>query len=153
MTNVLKKNRESEAFDIAKIIRSIRLANLDELTSYEVASKIPKRDGITTEEIRRIIIKELKRIDPEAAMRYSNTRRLAAKKAMHAVKGFAMLPRETMSRLKLRTGENIQVVLGDKRQTLKAEPGLVDRNEIQLNEEDLVSIGASDGTRIAVQRD
>jgi hypothetical protein len=72
--------------------------------------------------------------------------------ALNAVKGFALLPRETMNRLKLKTGESIIVVFGENTSTLRAEPGTVDRNEIMLNTQDLQTVGAPDGERIVVQR-
>jgi hypothetical protein len=152
MTNVVKTDKRTVAFEKKKIVRSIIRAGIDEITAHEVATTVPEKEGITTDEIRMIVTEELKMIDPEAAMRYSNTRRLAARMALNTVKGFALLPRETMNRLKLKTGENINVVFGERIYTLRAEPGSVERNGIMLHTEDLQTVGASDGERIVVQR-
>ena len=152
MTNVVKTDKRTEKFERKKIVRSIKNAGIDEITAHEIAMNVPETEGITTDEIRRIVTEELKRIDPEVAMRYANTRRLAARMALNAVKGFALLPRETMNRLKLKTGESIIVTFGENTTTLRAEPGSVERNGIMLHTEDLQMVGASDGERIVVQR-
>lgn len=152
MTNINKKDRRTEPFDRAKLERSIRDADIDENTAREIARKVPEKEGITTDEIRRIVAEELKKRKPEAAERYTDTRRLAARKAVDAVKGIARLTKETMSMLKVKSGDTINVLHRDKTHKVRTEIAPVDRKEIQLHEEDLRTIGASDGTRVAVQR-
>ena len=152
MANVNKKDRKPEPFDRVKLERSIRDTGIDENMAREIARKVPEKEEITTDEIRRIVAEELKKKNPEAAERYTETRRLAARKAVDAVRGIARLTKETMSRLKVKSGDTINVLHRDKPYKVRAEIAPIDRKEIQLHEEDLRAIGASDGTRVAVQR-
>lgn len=152
ITRVDKKDRRPEKFDTEKIERSLHYIGLDEITAREIAWKVPERDGITTDEIRSIVFEELKKRDPEAAERYLSTKRLVARTDIDAIKGIALLQKETMSRLNLNAGETIEVLLGERKHSLRAEHSQVHKDDVLLHEEDLKTIGAQIGTRIIVQR-
>jgi hypothetical protein len=152
VTNINKKNGKVEKFDRSKIERSLKRVKVDEKTTKEIASKIIPKENMTTDEIRRTVVKELRRVNEKAAKQYENSRRLNVKRSIKAASGIVQLNKETMTMLNLRGGDTIKVNHLDKRMSFKVEQGTLGQNEINLNESDLRNIGASDGIRILVQR-
>jgi len=73
MINVTKKDGELEPFKTGKIEKTIRKAGASAAIAKKIATSIQKvaYDGITTDEIRRIILEQLKRLDKNAAEAYS----------------------------------------------------------------------------------
>lgn len=152
MANIKKKDGGTEKFDRKKLEQSIRNAGADERTAREVAAKVLEKEGMTTDEIRRTVGNELRKRKAELADRYLDTKRLAAKKAMDAAKGTARITEETMERLNLKAGDNIELMHENRKHTVRAEKASVGRKEIRLHEEDLRALGAKEGTQIAARR-
>jgi phosphatidate phosphatase PAH1 len=152
LVNVKKKDGRTEEFKRTKIERSLKNVGVKETNAKEIANKVSEKEGMTTTEIRESVQKELRNRNKEAAEKYESSRRLAARKAIDAAKGTVRLTEETMKRLNLRPGENLELCHKDNRITLKAEKGLVATNEIRLHEDDLRKIGAPEGTRIVARR-
>jgi hypothetical protein len=152
LANVKKMDGRTEMFDRPKLERSIKDAGADENTAREVAAKVEDREGMTTDEIRKSVTNELRQRKAEVAERYENTKRLAAKKAVDAAKGTARITEDTMKRMNLKTGDNMELMHENNRHTVRAEQASVGRNEIRLHEEDLKTLGAEEGTRIAARR-
>lgn len=152
MANVMKKDGRTEMFNRTKLERSMRDAGADESTAREVASKVKEREGMTTDEIRKTVTNELRQRKTEIAERYENTKRLAAKKAVDAAKGTARITEDTMNRMNLKTGDNMELMHENNRHTVKAEKASVGRKEIRLHEEDLKALGAKEGTRITARK-
>ena len=152
MENVKKRSGETEKFDKTKLERSLRKTKVDEQKAKDITNRISEKEMNTTNEIRSMVVEELRKIDTETAMRYENTRRLAAKAAIDAAKGIAQLTEETMNRLNLKVGDTINLCHEDHKHTVKAEKATVGAKEIRLHEEDLKSLGITDGTSIAVRR-
>ncbi len=152
MENVKKRSGETEKFDKAKIERSLRKARADEKTATDIANRVSEKEVNTTDEIRNMIAEELRKTDAKAAEQYKDTRRLAARAAVDAAKGIARLAEETMTRLNLKAGDTIDLCHKDHKHTVKTEKAAVGAKEIRLHEEDLKSLGITDGTQIAVRR-
>jgi DNA-binding IclR family transcriptional regulator len=150
--NVKKRSGETEKFEKTKLERSLRKARADEKTATDIANRVSEKEVNTTQEIRNMVVEELRKTDTEAAERYENTRRLAARAAVDAAKGIARLAEETMTRLNLKVGDTIDLCHEDHKHTVKAERATVGAKEIRLHEEDLKSLGITDGTQIAVRR-
>jgi 2-phosphoglycerate kinase len=150
--NVRKRSGETEKFEKTKLERSLRKARADEKTATDIANRVSEKEVNTTQEIRNMVVEELRKTDTEAAERYENTRRLAARAAVDAAKGIARLAEETMTRLNLKAGDTIDLCHEDHKHTVKAERATVGAKEIRLHEEDLKSLGITDGTQIAVRR-
>jgi len=72
MVTIRKKDGSTEQFQRVKIIVAIRRAGGDEETAKKVADAIEMRakDGITTKEIRKILIPLLQKMDRKAAGAY-----------------------------------------------------------------------------------
>ena len=152
MENVKKRSGETEKFDKTKLERSLRKAKVDEQKAIDITNRISEKEMNTTSEIRNMVVEELRKTDTEAATRYESTRRLAAKAAIDAAKGIARLTEETMNKLNLEVGDTINLCHKDHNHTVKAERATVGAKEIRLHEEDLKSLGITDGTSIAVRR-
>jgi plastocyanin len=152
MENVKKRSGEIEKFDKTKLERSLRKTRVDEQKAIDITNRISEKEMNTTNEIRNMVVEELRKIDTETAMRYENTRRLAARAAIDAAKGIAQLTEETMNKLNLEVGDTINLCHEDHKHTVKAEKATVGAKEIRLHEEDLKSLGITDGTSIAVRR-
>lgn len=152
MENVKKRSGETEKFDKTKLERSLRKTRVDEQKAIDITNRISEKEMNTTTEIRNMVVEELRKTDTEAATRYESTRRLAAKAAIDAAKGVARLTEETMNKLNLEVGDTISLCYEDHKHTVKAERAVVGAKEIRLHEEDLKSLGITDGTSIAVRR-
>ncbi|MHA2400309.1 MAG: ATP cone domain-containing protein [Promethearchaeota archaeon] len=152
MENVKKRSGETEKFDKTKLERSLRKTRVDKQKAIDITNRISEKEMNTTSEIRNMVVEELRKTDTEAAIRYESTRRLAAKAAIDAAKGVARLTEETMNKLNLEVGDTINLCHEDHKHTVKAERAAVGAKEIQLHEEDLKSLGVTDGTSIAVRR-
>ncbi len=152
MENVRKRSGETEKFEKTKLERSLRKARADEKTATDIANRVSEKEVNTTQEIRNMVVEELRKTNTEAAERYEDTRRLAAKAAVDTAKGIARLAEETMTRLNLKAGDTIDLCHEDHKHTVKAERATVGAKEIRLHEEDLKSLGITDGTQIAVRR-
>jgi plastocyanin len=152
MENVKKRSGETEKFDKTKLERSLRKTRVDKQKAIDITNRISEKEMNTTSEIRNMVVEELRKTDTEAATRYESTRRLAAKAAIDAAKGVARLTEETMNKLNLEVGDTINLCHEDHKHTVKAERAAVGAKEIRLHEEDLKSLGVTDGTSIAVRR-
>jgi anaerobic ribonucleoside-triphosphate reductase len=152
MTNVKKRDGRSEKFDRSKIERSIRASGLDEKAAKEVAKMVPEREGITSDEIRKTVSRELRKRDTKVADRYDVTRRLAAKKAVEAAKGSAHLTEDAMKGMNLQPGDTVELLHGENRRTVKVAKTTTGKRSIHLHESDLKTLGASEGKRITVHR-
>ena len=148
---VKKRDGTTERFDRSKLERSIRSAGADEKAAKEIAKKIREREGITTSEIRETILKELEKVNRRAAETYRSTRRLAARKAVEAAKGTARLGEETMKRLNIQAGQRIEVSHGAKTHKVTVERSPKVKKDIHLHNEDLETLGASEGARVLVR--
>lgn len=73
MINVTKKDGELEPFKAGKIEKSIRKAGASAAVAKKIAASIQKvaYDGITTDEIRRMVLEQLGRLDKKAADAYA----------------------------------------------------------------------------------
>jgi formylmethanofuran dehydrogenase subunit D len=149
---IRKRSGNIEKFNKTKLERSLRKSRADEKMVIDITNRVSEKELNTTDEIRHMVTEELKKINAEAAKRYEDTRRLAAKAAIDAAKGTARLTEDTMNRLKLEEGDTVTLCHENNKHTVKTERAAVGAKEIRLNEEDIKVLGITDGTHIAVQR-
>jgi 2-phosphoglycerate kinase len=69
MVEILSYGVEEE-FEMEKLLASIIKAGASEEVAKKVAKKIKIWEGMTTDEIRKQVMEELSKLDPEAAKRY-----------------------------------------------------------------------------------
>ncbi|MFQ6128339.1 MAG: ATP cone domain-containing protein [Thermoplasmata archaeon] len=152
MKNVRKMDGRLESFNRAKIVQSVLRAGGDEKLAISIANAVPEEVALTTANIRQKVANELTKKDKEIARRYWETRRLVARKSVDAAEGSAKLAEEAMSRLSLRPGDPLQICYAENKHNVMADEGAADPGNIQLHENDLTRIGATEGNRIAVRR-
>ena len=152
MAKVTKWNGTSEPFDREKIVASIRKSGMDATAARTIANMVPERD-VTTAELRKTITNHIRSHDPEAADRYEGTLRLALRKSVETAKGVARITENALNRMKVKVGDTIDLMHGDRRHTVRVEADNdLKEREIHLHEEDLQSIGADEGSRITTSR-
>ena len=151
MPNIRKKNNRTEEFDREKLEKSVLNAGLDQKAAREVASSITAREGMTSEEIREAAFKKLKELDEEAANRYAHSMRFTARSAADVSMEVAQLSEKALANLNLKAGQNVSIVNGNNKLSLRAERANIDGREIRLNKENMEKIRANDGTRIMAQ--
>ena len=151
MPNVKKRDGRTEEFVREKLEKSLINAGLDQKAAKEVANSIAVREEITSEEIREAAFNKLKEIDEKTAYHYAGSRRFAARSAADVSIEAARLSEKALENLKLEAGQNVSIVNGNNKLTLKAERANINEREIYLNKENMERIGVSDGTRIVAQ--
>ena len=70
MLTVKKLSGKQAEFEKKKLEKSIKNAGANEKTALSIADGIKHREGLTTSDIRKNVITELKRHDPESGKRY-----------------------------------------------------------------------------------
>ena len=152
MVTITKRDGSTEPFDRKKIERSIQKAGIDEATAETIAAAIPER-SMTTMQIRTSVTDKLRERSDELADRYSASFRLRVKRSAGAVKGVALMAKETMDRLGMKIGEMLHLNHIGKQHLVRIE---VDDNvgsrEIKLHREDIAVLGANEGKKIAIRR-
>lgn len=152
MKNVRKMDGRVESFNRAKIEQSVLRAGGEKNLAVKVAKAIPEEVALTTANIRQRVTNELSKKDAETAKRYWETRRLIARESTDATQGTARITEQVMNRLNVKPGEPVMICLAENRHNVKAKRDAVNPRNIQLHEEDMRKIGATEGNRIAVRR-
>ena len=155
LTKIRKNSGEMEGFDREKIKHSLHYAGADEKTAREIATQVWKDEWVSTDDIRQLVSTELRKKDSKAANQYDETRCLVARKAIEAAKGTARLSKNTMGRLKLKPGDEIEILYENRRHRLKTERDdetNIRCGEIRFNEADMTELNAVEGNRIVAKR-
>lgn len=152
MANVTKRNGTTETYKREKIVNSIKKAGLDDAAARKIANAIPERD-ISTAELRKTITENVRMTNQEAAARYEGTTRLVARKSVQSAKGVARMTQNTLNRMKVKVGDTIDLIHGDRKHRVKVDVSdQAKEREINLHTEDLHTIGAEEGNRINTYR-
>lgn len=72
MTTITKRSGLKQEFRTDKIERSMRGAGISQETAHLVASGIKHHEGITTSDVRRLVIGGIKNREPQAAKQYES---------------------------------------------------------------------------------
>lgn len=151
MVKIRKRDGREEEFSAIKFEESLKKAGATPEVAREIAQKAPLREGMTSDEIRRYTIEELRRRDARIATNYEMARKLAARRAVDASAGTAKLNEEIFRQWNLTPGEPVELEHAGRKHTLRTVKAPVGLREIQLNEADLRALGAPEGTRITVR--
>ncbi len=154
MTTIIKRSGEPEEFDRKKIEDSLRNAGADWFTAKEMADRIQEKEGMTTSDIRRVLNKELKKINQDLSDRYSRTRRFTARNSAKIEKDMARLSKDSIDALEIKAGDTLEIKYRDKWQKMRIEEddGTSSHNEIILNKHDMAAIGVIDGNRVKARK-
>ncbi len=153
MVNVKKRNGSMQMFERSKIERSLRESGASEGVAREVAASVHEREGMTVDEIRSMVSRELRTRDARAADHYDSTRRMVARRAVEAAsRGTARMSAEAMRTMRIRAGEPVEVSFSGRSQTLLAETAPKGVSGVVVSESDLRVLGASEGMKVEVRR-
>ncbi len=72
MRTITKRSGKKEAFQVEKIVNSMRSAGISQETAQRVAAVISHHEGITTSEVRSHVIAGIKNREPQAAKQYES---------------------------------------------------------------------------------
>jgi hypothetical protein len=154
MINVSKRNGRLENFDRNKIAHSVQNAGLNERMAKEVASMIPKREGISSDEIRKLVSYEIEARDKNAARRYEEWRRLVVKSHFRS-RGVARLSKNALNNLGISSGEEMKIRYREKNFTLTADVNdsiNTPWKEVRIHKEDMMNIGIDEGDCVSVRK-
>lgn len=70
MHTITKRSGRREEFRVDKIERSMRGAGITQETAHAVAAGIAHQEGITTRDVRRLVMGGIKNREPQAAKQY-----------------------------------------------------------------------------------
>jgi len=146
-----KRSGREEEFDRTKLERSLRNAGVTEETARKIAEGITPREGMATSEMRMQAITQLKSHNPETSKRYENTRTIVARAGAGVPKNTARLHEETLKALGVKAGATLELAHAGKTHRVKVEASSINQREIHLLEETLRTIGAPEGTKVAVR--
>lgn len=152
MARVRKRSGETQEFDRRKLEESIRRAGASDETARRVADRIRPSEGVSTDELRRMVSQELRRESEALSGAYTSTRRLRAREDSKLSAGVVKLPEELLRQHGLKEGQQAHVVHMDRRTEVKVRPESSARPaEILMSRSDLERLGASEGSRVNVR--
>ena len=150
MTRVQKRSGELQEFDRTKLFQSMRRAGADEQVAKTIAERAQVAEGASTMEIRRAVAEELRKVNEGIAEAYARTLRLVAKGRDDVPVGAARIPKGIQRVPDVRPGQPARVRFNENRREVRVEPAL-DSREVWLNRKELETLGAPEGTRVAVR--
>ena len=150
MNRVKKRSGELQEFDRTRLTESMKRAGADERIAKDVAEKMFVAEGTPTAEIRKHVADELRKVNPSVAEAYQQTLRLRAKAKDDVQAGTAKVPKKIERVPDVKPGQTARVRHEDKRFEVRIEPTLEAR-EVWLSRGDLTTLGAPEGTRVAVR--
>ena len=144
-----------EKFHKAYIIESLETVGLDHKSAKKIANEVEKHKGMTEHEIKVKIFQKLDMIDKEMANRYMETKKVHVKSEALQVMGNVLLPEFLMSYQELRSGEQIDVIHGDKNVVLRAYEmkdihNHQDHNVIFMSDRDMGQIGINGNNQVGI---
>ena len=72
MKTIIKRSGKEEKFQADKILNSMLGAGITPETARKVVTNIKHHEGITTSEVRKLVIGGIKNLEPQAAQRYES---------------------------------------------------------------------------------
>jgi hypothetical protein len=152
MARVKKRSGDLQEFDLRKLVESMKRAGASEQVAQQIATKAQTQgaEGAPTIELRKFVAEELHRVNEPLGEAYARTLRLRVAAAKDVKTGAARVPRRIERVPDVRPGMPARVVNGEKRTEVRIEPAL-DRREVWLNPDDLQTLGAAEGSRVAVR--
>jgi len=149
--NIKKRDGTEEPIRRGKIERSIRDSGASSQNAKRISDSIEARNGMTTNDIRKMVSAKLRETDKISADTYDKQRRLTIHQSSDQNSGKILLDNATLKDLELKPGDNLSVVLS----TIKDfEVGKSEKMELGafINNDDLRSLKFNEGHRIIIRR-
>ena len=146
-----KRDGTEEPIRRGKIERSIRDTGTSSQNAKKISDSIQARDGMTTNDIRKLVSSRLREMDPKSADTYDKQRRLTVHQSNDQNSGKILLDNATLKDLGLKPGDSLSVVLSTIRDF---EVGKSEQMELGafINNEDIRSLKFNEGHRIIIRR-
>jgi hypothetical protein len=152
MAKIVKRSGNSEDFDIEKLERSIILAGASRDSAREISRRIEAKDGISSQELRRLTARELEKERADLAQNYLSTRNLRAIRTSNVAEGVARVNRQMLEKIGASADQPARFSAGKNQLKMRLEEitSGADR-DVQLSDSDMRRLGIEDGSRISVR--
>ncbi|HDP96296.1 MAG TPA: hypothetical protein ENN25_01195 [Euryarchaeota archaeon] len=152
MTRIVKRSGKSEDFDIEKLERSIILAGASRDAAKDISRRIEVKEGISSQELRRMTARELEKERADLAQNYLSTRNLRAVRTSNVAEGMARVNRQLLEKIGASKDEPAQLTAGKNQLKMRLEEMTsgADR-DVQLSDSDMRRLGIEDGSRVSVR--
>lgn len=152
MAKVRKRSGEMEEFDRRKLEESIRRAGASDETARRVAERIRPSEGVSTEELRRMVSQELRRESEPLSGAYTTTRRLRARADPGLSAGVVKMHEDLLKQHGLKEGQQARIVHMDSVREVEVRPeSSAQPAEVLMSKSDLERLGAAEGSRVNVR--
>ncbi len=152
---VVKRNGKRETFRKGKIMRSLQGAGVESHIAKIIVHSIKARNGMTTKEIREYIGEYLEHVNMKTAERYRGTTRMHVHNDIVEVEGNCLLKDETMARMGLSVGQEIDIYNGEQYEKLRVygiHGDWIKPDHLYLSHEDMSEIGIHNESKIAFKK-
>jgi len=129
----------------------MRFAGAEESIAQEIAGNVKIMERMPTEEIRKLVIEDLKNRNPAIAEQYERTIRFIAREIWDEPEGVVRITEGALRSLKVKSGEVVYLINKEKKHELRAKEADVEENAIELLKGDLNAVNAEPGIEVAIQ--
>lgn len=152
MARIVKRSGKSEDFDIKKLERSIVLAGASRDVAREISKKIEAKDGMSSQELRRLTARQLEKERADVAENYLSTRNLRAIRTSNVTEGVARVNRQLIETIGASANQPARLAAGKNQLQMRLEEitSGADR-DVQLSDSDMRKLGIEDGSRVSVR--
>jgi hypothetical protein len=151
--DLLKRDGRREAYDRAKLTRSLVRAGVASYMLPGILDTVAPNPGQDTGSLRANVEAELEAWHPNAARRYAQTRRVYACGSGALVRGSVGLHPETTTSFGVKPGDTIWLGENETRLPLTVETmPQVEPGQVWLNSADLAGMGVCPGARLLATR-
>jgi hypothetical protein len=138
---IMKRSGKEEVFDPSKLKASLCAAGLSPKMATTIVSGIGDCEGLSTQELRDLIITKLRRVNPTIARNYAQTRAFTVHSAPEIGLDSVHLHPDALRELHLQQSEPIHVEYGERTVEVTADPqGDLPVNEIWADTKTLQSL-------------
>ncbi len=150
--NIIKKNGQKEAFSREKLERSMKTIGVSDDITKNIISSIEEKEGLRSNDIRRMVTQQLEKVDKHSADKYNRQRRIILHQSKELKNGTILIDKPTLADLKITPGASIDVVVGSNLKPFITSQGTTTGPGAFLNINDIRSLNQNEGTRILIQR-
>ena len=152
MARIVKRSGKSENFDIKKLERSIILAGASKDVARDISRRIDAKDGMNSQELRRLTAREIEKERVDLAQNYLSTRNLTAIRTSNVAEGVARVNRQLLERIGVSSNQPARLTAGKNQMQMRLEEMTSGADqEVQLSDSDMRRLGIEDGSRISVR--
>ncbi len=150
--NIGKRNGKIEPYSREKLERSMKTLGVSDENSKKVIKSIEVKDGMRSNDIRKMVSQQLEKVDKKSADRYNRQRRITFHQSTDLENGTIIIDDSTLTDLNMEPGDSLDIVLGSNHRAFVTSRSTTTGSGAFLNNSDLRSIGINEGNRIIIQK-